>query len=57
MWNILTHIYHRKYGTDEPICKEGTETQAWRTNLWTQQGNERVGQTEKASLTYIHYHV
>ena len=47
----------RKYGTEEPICKEGIETWALRTNLWTQQGKERVGQIEKASLTYTHYHV
>ena len=26
-------------------------------NLWTQQEKERVGQTEKVALTYIHYHV
>ena len=44
----------RKYGTAEPICKEGIETQAWRTHLWTQQGKERVGPIEKASLTQRH---
>ena len=45
----------RIYGTEEPICKEGIETQAWRMYLWTQQGKERVGLIEKASLTYTHW--
>lgn len=30
--------------------------QTKRTDLWTQQGRERVEQTERAVLTYIHYH-
>ena len=33
-----------KDGSEEPICRAATETQAWRTDLWTQWGRkERVG--------------
>ena len=28
-----------------------------RMDIWTQQGTEKVGDIEKAALTYIHYHV
>ena len=27
------------------------------TDLWTQQGRERMGQIERVALTYTHYHV
>ena len=33
------------------------ETQTYRTDLWTQQGKERLEQIEKVALTYIRYHV
>ena len=42
-------------GTEEPICREGMETQTERTDLCTHQGKERVGWIEKVALTYIHY--
>ena len=32
--------------TDEPICREETETEMERTSLWTQRGEERAGKTE-----------
>ena len=44
-------------GTDEPIFREGRETQMYRMDLKTQQGKERVGLFVKVVLTYIHYHV
>ena len=31
--------------------------QAKRTDLWTQQGKDRVGQIEKVALKHIHYHI
>ena len=34
-----------------PICREGTETQMQRKDLWTQRGRERVGQMEKVAPT------
>ena len=43
--------------TDEPICREGMETQTYRMDLWTEQGKERVSRTEKVALIYIHYYV
>ena len=46
------HFYEiQKTGTDEPICKAGTETQ--RTDLWTQQGKQKVGQIEKVALKHM----
>ena len=38
------------------ICREGMETQIYRTDL-TQLGKERVGWTGKVASTYIHYQV
>ena len=35
-YHILTHIYGIwKNGTDEAICRAGTETQTQRPDLWT----------------------
>jgi len=31
-----------KNGTDETVCREGMEMQTLRTDLWTQQGKERM---------------
>ena len=31
--------------------------QTERADLWTQQGQERLGQIERVALTYIYYHV
>ena len=42
----------RKMVTDEHICRAGIEKQTQKTDLWTQQGKERVGRTE--SSTEIH---
>ena len=28
-----------------------------RRDLWTQQGKEKMGQTDRAALTYTHHHV
>ena len=48
--NILMHIYGiQKNGIDEPICREGMETQMQRMDLWTQGGQR--GQMEKVALT------
>ena len=56
--HILMHIYGiQKNGTDEPICRGIIETQIQRMNLWTHWGKKRVGQTEKAALTYVYYNV
>ena len=40
-------------GTDKPIHRAGIETHILRTDLWTQQGKEKVGRIERAA----HYHV
>ena len=49
-YRILTHIYGiQENGIDEPICREGMETQMQRMDLWTQGG--RRGQMEKVALT------
>ena len=57
-YRILTHIYGiQENGIDEPICREGMETQTQRMDLWTESGKERMRQTEKVTSTYIHYHV
>ena len=45
----------QKNSTGEPICKAGIEMQMQGMDLWTQQGKERVGRTERVALTYIHY--
>ena len=42
------------HSADERIYKEEMETQTKRTDLWTQLRRERLGQTEKAALTYIY---
>ena len=39
------------------ICRAEIEMQMQRKGLWTQWGNERVGQIERVALTYIHHHV
>ena len=41
----------------EPICRTGIEMQMWRMGLWTQAGKQRVGKTETAAMTHMHYHV
>ena len=46
-----------KNGTDEPICKEGMETQMQRMDLWTQQGKGRAGRIERVVLTFVYHHV
>ena len=42
---------------DELICKARIEIQTYTTDLWTQQGQERMGQIEKVGLKYMHYHI
>ena len=42
-YSILTHMWNLEKWYDEPICREGMETQIKRTNLWTQWEKERVG--------------
>ena len=52
--SILKHLYGiQENGTDEPMCREGTETQTQRMHLWTQ----HMGRTEKVALTYIYCRV
>ena len=34
-YSILTHMWNLEKWYDEPICREGMETQIKRTNLWT----------------------
>ena len=40
---INTYMWNLENGIDKPICGEGMETQTKITDLWTQQGKERVG--------------
>ena len=55
--SLCTSIYGiYKGGTDEPICRAAKETQAWRTDAWTQQGR-RGGQIEGVALKHTHSHV
>ena len=52
------HIYEILKGcTEESICRETIETQAQRTDLWTQWGKKRVGQIQRLALKHIHYHM
>ena len=45
-YHKLMHKYGiQKNDIDESICMEGMEKQMQRTDLWTQQGKERVGHT------------
>ena len=54
-YSILTHIYRIcKNDIDEPICREGMETQIQRTDLWTQQGKQRVGVGESSIVIYMY---
>ena len=54
---ILLHACGiQKNGTDEPIYKD-MEMQMQRMGLQTQWGKERVGQTEREALTYVHSQV
>ena len=43
----------RKDGTDEPICRAGTETQTQGTNVWTPR-REGEGQTNRERRTDVH---
>ena len=57
-YSILNHVYTiQKNGIDEPICREGMQMWIQRMNMWTQEGKERVGQMEKAALTYIYQYM
>ena len=51
IWNLEIN------GTDEPICRAGTETQRQRTDLRSQQGKERVGEVNRAALKHTYYHI
>ena len=56
-YRTLTYIYAIwKHDTDELICRAGTESQTQTTDLWTQQGQDRVGCTERVALEY-NYHI
>ena len=39
---INTYMWNLENGIDEPICREEMETQTQITDLWTQQGKEKV---------------
>ena len=58
---ILMHIYICIYGIlksgiDEPICREGMETQTDNRLVYTREW-ERVGQAERAALKHAHHHM
>ena len=57
IWYINAYILNLENWWWWTYLQAGIETQTSRTDLWTQQGKERVGQTERAALTYIHYYV
>ena len=40
---------------EEPICRAATAMQVERTDSWTQQGKQRVGETE-SSAGHAHHH-
>ena len=54
---ILTGTDSEKNGTDEHICRARIETQALRTDLWTQWGKERMGHIERVAVKPTHYRV
>jgi len=57
-YRILMHIYAiYKNGTNESICRAGTQMQTQRTDLCTQQGKFVLGRTKRRALTYIYYEV
>ena len=45
VWKLESTAFSKKkkksYGTDEPICRAGIETQTWRTNRWTWEQADR----------------
>ena len=50
---ILTHIYGiQKNGTDEPICRAGTETQMQRADMWAQDGKGSGPSWERSTDIY-----
>lgn len=49
---INTYMESRKNGVEEPICREGTEMQTERTDLWGQPEGE--GDTNCQSSTDIY---
>ena len=44
-------------GTVKPTCQAGIGMQTQKMDMQTQQGEGRMGQTEKVALTYMHYRV
>ena len=58
-YHILIHIcgiyvpYMWKNGTDEPICRSGIDMGTERTDLWSQQGKEKVGQIQRVALKHM----
>ena len=56
-YRILSHACGiQKNSTDETIYKD-MEMQTQKMSLQTQRGKERLGQTEREALTYVHYQV
>ena len=53
---IKTRIWNPKNGIDEPIFREGMETDV-ENGLVDIMREERVGRMEKVALTYIQYHM
>lgn len=37
----VTHAWNLKYGTNEPIHRNETDSQAWKTDLWLPRRRER----------------
>ena len=55
---MITHICGiYKDSTDEPIRRAAMEMQSQRTDLWTPQGKEKVGQIQRVAPKHIKNHV
>ena len=51
---IVTHVYGiQESSTGEPIYREEMETQIQRMDLWTQRGEERLGEIARVALTQV----
>ena len=56
-YHILMYIYGlQKDGTNNTMCRAAKETQASRTDFWTQWEKARVGRFARTTLKHTHYH-
>ena len=49
----ITYMWNLKYGTNEPIHRNETDSQAWKTDLWLPRGRGRVSSGLVGANYYI----